>query len=98
VTESKYKDVVLLHSSVEQLHGLFVDLALIVNQQGEMLDQIEYHVKQAKEDVEEANVEIDKATKYLISLQTKRVCCAVVVFLIVALIVGLVTAGMQSQL
>jgi t-SNARE complex subunit (syntaxin) len=89
VTESKYKDMVLLHSSVEQLHGLFVDLALIVNQQGEMLDQIEYHVKQAK---------IDKATKYLISVQAKRICFIVVGFLIIALIIGLVTAGMLSQL
>jgi len=41
----KYQDVLKLEQSVAELHQMFLDLALLVEQQGEMLDQIEFQVK-----------------------------------------------------
>lgn len=40
-----YHDVRRLEASILELHKMFMDLALLVDRQGEMLDQIEYQVK-----------------------------------------------------
>ena len=41
---NKYQDVMRLEASVAELAQMFQDFALIVEQQGELLDQIEYQV------------------------------------------------------
>lgn len=43
----KYQDVLALESSVAELHQMFLDFALLTEQQGELLDQIEFQVRQA---------------------------------------------------
>lgn len=40
-----YHDVRRLEASIIELHKMFMDLALLVDRQGEMLDQIEFQVK-----------------------------------------------------
>ena len=40
-----YRDVRRLEASILELHKMFMDLALLVDRQGEMLDQIEYQVR-----------------------------------------------------
>lgn len=40
-----YHDVRRLEASIIELHKMFMDLALLVDRQGEMLDQIEYQVQ-----------------------------------------------------
>jgi len=40
----KYHDVLKLEQSVAELHQMFLDFALLTEQQGELLDQIEYQV------------------------------------------------------
>lgn len=40
-----YHDVRRLEASILELHKMFMDLALLVDRQGEMLDQIEYQVR-----------------------------------------------------
>ena len=57
----RYQDVLKLEQSVAELHQMFLDFALLTEQQGEMLDQIEYQVKAAGEYVEEGNIDIKKA-------------------------------------
>lgn len=38
------QDVLTLEASIAELHQMFLDFALLVEQQGELLDQIEYQV------------------------------------------------------
>ena len=38
------QDVLKLEESVQELHQMFADFALLADQQGELLDQIEYQV------------------------------------------------------
>ena len=44
VVAGKYQDVLALEASVAELHQMFLDFALLTEQQGELLDQIEYQV------------------------------------------------------
>jgi t-SNARE complex subunit (syntaxin) len=68
----KYQDVLTLESSVAELHQMFLDFALLTEQQGELLDQIEFQVKQAGDYVEEANVDVHESIEYQKSIRKKQ--------------------------
>ncbi|XP_008840236.1 syntaxin-3 isoform X1 [Nannospalax galili] len=74
--EGRHKDIVRLESSIKELHDMFMDIAMLVENQGEMLDNIELNVMHTVDHVEKARDETKKAVKYqsqarknLISLQ-----------------------------
>lgn len=68
----KYQDVLKLEQSVAELHQLFMDFALLTEQQGELLDSIEYNVQTANEHVECANEETMKAIEYQSAIRKKQ--------------------------
>lgn len=87
----KYQDVLTLEQSVAELHQMFLDFALLTEQQGELLDQIEYQVKEANEHVEYANEETVKAIEYQTAIRKKQCMiigivtgCVVVLVLFIA--------------
>ena len=57
----KYQDLLALERSVAELHQMFLDFALLTEQQGELLDQIEFQVREARDYIEEANVDVYEA-------------------------------------
>ncbi|RLN50695.1 hypothetical protein BBJ28_00020345 [Nothophytophthora sp. Chile5] len=72
--QDKYQDVLRLEQSVAELHQMFLDLALLVEQQGELLDQIDFQVRTAANYVEQGNQEVQKAIAYQKS-HRKKMCC-----------------------
>lgn len=46
--EERHKDLQKLERNVKEIHRMFIDLSLLVNMQGEMIDNIEVNVKSAK--------------------------------------------------
>jgi t-SNARE complex subunit (syntaxin) len=78
----KYQDVLTLEQSVAELHQMFLDFALLTEQQGELLDQIEFNVTQATDYVEEANVETHTAIEYQKSIRKKQ--CWIIIIVSVA--------------
>jgi len=83
---SKYKDVIALEQSVAELHQMFLDFALLTEQQGELIDQIEFNVKSAADYVEEANESVFHAITYSKSIRKKQ-CCIIVIVIILVLVV-----------
>jgi len=84
----RYQDVLKLERSVEELHRMFMDLAVLVNHQGEMLDNIEASVFQAKDYMQSGNVELNKALKARKQAR-RRMCCAILCLVVVfAIILG----------
>lgn len=43
----KYEDVLTLEASIAELHQMFLDFSLLVEQQGALVDKIEYQVHMA---------------------------------------------------
>ena len=82
----RYQDVLKLEQSVAELHQLFLDFALLTEQQGEALDQIEYQVRAAGEYVESGNADIRYAIKYQTELRRRYCCCCVIVLVVVAVV------------
>ncbi|XP_062930122.1 syntaxin-2 isoform X1 [Mobula hypostoma] len=93
--ESRHKDIMKLEASIRELHDMFVDMAMLVEQQGEMVNNIESHVVNAVEYVERAKEETKKAMRYQGKARRKMfliIICVVVLLAVIALIVG-VTVG-----
>ncbi|KAI4458932.1 syntaxin [Holotrichia oblita] len=62
--EARYADIIKLESSIKELHDMFMDVALLVENQGELIDRVEFHVGQTQEYVEFGKVELSKAHVY----------------------------------
>ncbi|XP_065128187.2 syntaxin-2 isoform X1 [Paramisgurnus dabryanus] len=90
--ESRHKDILRLESSIKELHDMFVDMAMLVETQGEMIDNIEKNVNNAVEYVGQAKVETKKAVRYQTRARRKYIILAMIVLavlVVVAMIVGL---------
>ena len=81
----KYQDVLKLEQSVAELHQMFLDFALLTEQQGELLDQIEYQVKSAGEYIEDGNTDIQYAIQYQKEIR-KRYCCLIIIILVIVMV------------
>lgn len=81
----KYQDVLRLEKSVTELHQMFVDLAILVEHQGEMLNNIEHQVATSKEYVKSGNAELVRALKA--RKQTRRRMCCFIVCLIIVMVI-----------
>lgn len=87
----KYQDVLALEQSVAELHQMFLDFALLTEQQGELLDQIEFQVKQAGDYIEDANVDVYESIEYQKKIRKKQ--CWIILIVVIATVVVLFAAG-----
>uniref|UniRef100_A0A8C4R5B1 Syntaxin 2 n=1 Tax=Eptatretus burgeri TaxID=7764 RepID=A0A8C4R5B1_EPTBU len=79
--ESRHNDIIKLENSIRELHDMFVDMAMLVESQGEMIDRIEYNVEHSVDYVERAVSDTKKAVKYQSKARRKKImiiiCCVV---------------------
>ncbi|XP_049340451.1 syntaxin 3b isoform X1 [Astyanax mexicanus] len=90
--ESRHKDIVRLESSIKELHDMFVDIAMLVESQGGMIDRIESNMDQSVGFVERAVADTKKAAKFQQEARRKTiiiVCVVLAILAIIALIIGL---------
>ncbi|XP_041133802.1 syntaxin-2-like [Polyodon spathula] len=90
--ESRHKDIIKLESSIKELHEMFVDMAMLVESQGETINNIEKHVTNSVDYIEHAKEETKKALKYQSKARRKSFIIAIVVVIllgVIALIIGL---------
>ncbi|XP_072000505.1 syntaxin-2 isoform X2 [Engystomops pustulosus] len=89
--ESRHKDIMKLESSIRELHDLFMDIAMLVETQGEMINNIEKNVENAVDYIEHAKEETKKAVKYQSKSRRKMIfiiICVVVLLLILIIILA----------
>ena len=92
----KYQDVLALEASVAELHQMFLDFALLTEQQGELLDQIEYQVRSAADYVEEGNIEVYEAIEYQKKIRKKQ--CWIILIVVILIIIVLFSMGVLPLL
>ena len=83
--QERHKDITRLETSIQELHQLFLDMSVLVESQGELLDQIEYTVSQSVNYTGKAVEELRSANKYQKKVR-KKMCCIICVGLIVMII------------
>jgi len=90
--EARHKDILKLEQSIKELHDMFMDMAMLVESQGEMIDNIENNMQNTLSYVEVANKETKAAVEYKTKARRKKIliiilCIILAVVLITILIV-----------
>ncbi|XP_051164167.1 syntaxin-1A isoform X1 [Leptopilina boulardi] len=89
--EARHADIVKLENSIRELHDMFMDMAMLVESQGEMIDRIEYHVEHAVDYVQTATQDTKKALKYQSKARRKKIMiliCLTILAIVVATTIG----------
>uniref|UniRef100_A0A8B9PUH9 Syntaxin-1A n=1 Tax=Apteryx owenii TaxID=8824 RepID=A0A8B9PUH9_APTOW len=73
--ETRHSEIIKLENSIRELHDMFMDMAMLVESQGEMIDRIEYNVEHSVDYVERAVSDTKKAVKY--QSKARRVSCSI---------------------
>ena len=85
--EARHTDIMKLEKSIMELRDLFVDLATMVEMQGEMINRIENHVALSKSHVDKARVEVTQAIAYRSKARIKKLICFTILILFIVAIV-----------
>ncbi|XP_075754542.1 syntaxin-2 isoform X2 [Pelodiscus sinensis] len=93
--ESRHKDIIKLESSIRELHDMFMDMAMFVETQGEMINNIEKNVMNASDYVEHAKEETKKAVKYQ-SKARRKMTFIIICVTVLLVILGIILAATLS--
>ncbi|RVE64921.1 hypothetical protein OJAV_G00130520 [Oryzias javanicus] len=92
--ETRHNEIIKLENSIRELHDMFMDMAMLVESQGEMIDRIEYNVEHSVDYVERAVSDTKKAVKYQSKARRKKImiiiCCVILVIVIASIVGGTV--------
>ncbi|XP_006781425.1 syntaxin-3a isoform X2 [Neolamprologus brichardi] len=97
--EARHKDIVRLESSIKELHDMFVDIAMLVESQGDMVENIEQNISKSVDHIVAAKEQTKKAVRYQTKARKKLVIIIVIVVIlviIVALAIGL-SVGLNKR-
>ncbi|XP_038117656.1 syntaxin-1A isoform X5 [Culex quinquefasciatus] len=88
--EARHADIIKLENSIRELHDMFMDMAMLVESQGEMVDRIEYHVEQSRDYVATGQEQLVQASKYMSKARKKKifiiVCVAITLVILIVLL------------
>ncbi|XP_036621655.1 syntaxin-11 [Trichosurus vulpecula] len=73
--ESRHKELVKLESRIREVHELFLQMALLVEEQGDALDVIELNVEKIQSYTGEAKAHVKKAVEYKKKNPCRTFCC-----------------------
>jgi len=85
--ENRHREILKLEESIKELHQLFVDMAILVEQQSEMLDQIEYNVNTSVAHTGKAVKELQLANQYQ-KKSRKSMCILICILVAILLFLG----------
>ena len=68
----KYQDILTLESSIAELHQMCLDFALLTEEHGNQLDQIEFQIQRAGDFIDDGNDHVVDAIKYQEKINKKR--------------------------
>jgi len=95
--QERHKDITRLETSIQELHQLFLDMSVLVESQGELLDQIEYTVGQSVNYTGKAIEELRTANKYQKKIRKKMCCIIVVVIIIIAILIATIVPNLGGD-
>ncbi|XP_055775230.1 syntaxin-2 isoform X2 [Salvelinus fontinalis] len=88
---SRHQDIIRLESSIKELHAMFMDMAMLVENQGDMINNIENNVSNAAEYIGRAKEETKKAVRYQKKSRRKLFWLAICVALALLIVIIIAT-------
>lgn len=93
----RHEDILRLERSLKELHDMFVDMSILVSEQGDMIDRIEYSVAKSADYVESARKKVKRAEELQAAARQKRWCCFFLILVGSLIIVGIVTGTVNQN-
>lgn len=87
--EERDQEIQKIASSIQELAEIFKELAVLVIDQGTILDRIDYNMESVVDNVEKGHLQLEKAEKYSRSTRPLK-CMGILVILIIILTIILV--------
>eukprot|EP01087_Luapelamoeba_hula_P009468 TRINITY_DN2445_c0_g1_i1.p1 TRINITY_DN2445_c0_g1~~TRINITY_DN2445_c0_g1_i1.p1 ORF type:complete len:349 (+),score=86.12 TRINITY_DN2445_c0_g1_i1:129-1175(+) len=93
--KEKQSDLHQLEKSIGELNQLFQDMAILVEAQGDLIDQIEYSVVQSKAYTEEAVTNLGRTVKIVNDTRRKKfmICVLCIIIIVILVVVVVVLSG-----
>jgi len=85
--EARHADIIKLENSIRELHDMFMDMAMLVESQGELVDRIEYNVTSTKDQITTAKGELTVAEEYAVKARKKKVMIIICLIVLVTILV-----------
>ena len=79
---ARHEDIMKLEKSIKELHDMFMDMAMLVESQGEMIDRIEFNMTQSADFITAANQDTKKAMKLQREARKKKIMIIILVTII----------------
>lgn len=86
--EARHADIIKLENSIRELHDMFMDMAMLVESQGELIDSIQYNVENSADAVLVGKGDLHMAEDYQRSARQKKIY--IIICLLIALLVLIV--------
>lgn len=87
--QARHLDIMKLEKSITELRDLFVEIATLVETQGEMVNRIETHVANAKSHVDKGGAEVNQAIAYRSKARIKKfICFACLIIFVLVIVAG----------
>ncbi|KAG2221962.1 hypothetical protein INT45_010486 [Circinella minor] len=88
--QSRHDDIKKIEKTILELHQLFMDMQMMIEQQGEVLTNVEQQVEQTVVDLEQGNKDVEKAIVSARATRAKKWCCFVIAIIILVVVAILV--------
>jgi len=95
--EARHADIIKLETSIKELHDMFMDMAMLVESQGEMIDRIEYHVEHAVDYVQTATQDTKKALKYQSKARRKKIFLILGLSIAIIIVIIIIAVMIKNQ-
>lgn len=94
---SRNRDIQNLSKNIVELHQMFTDMSILVETQQDLINDIEYNVKEVKVETKKAGDELVEALAHQRSARKKKMCIIIIVTCVVIAIVAIIVISVGSQ-
>ncbi|XP_065200780.1 syntaxin-1A isoform X5 [Planococcus citri] len=86
--EARHADIIKLETSIKELHDMFMDMAMLVENQGELVDRIENNVSNTVSYIHNTVKELKVAGEYATKARKKKIAIMICIIILVLILVG----------
>lgn len=92
---ARHADIMKLEKNIKELHEMFMDMAMMIENQGEIIDRIEYNVQNTAEYAEKAKEEIIQALN--LQKKSRKLKLIIIGVVIIVIIIIAVSVGVKTS-
>ncbi|XP_059484582.1 syntaxin-1A isoform X4 [Neocloeon triangulifer] len=85
--QARHADIIKLENSIRELHDMFMDMAMLVESQGGLIDNIQHHVESAEEPIKKGRLQLEEAQTLKTKSRKKKIliiiCLSVLLIILI---------------